>query len=237
MGNGIHKDDDAWLSASEIEGTRSFSDKVASRLDWTTANQISLSRIVLSIPVALFYAYDFVLVGSLILTVGYILDFFDGAVARYQSRKYDTKPMSQQDEKRFTFLEVICYKGQTYTGTVLDRLADKILYFCAVIPLAYAYLDHFLLFGSLAMAILLSVVSPIQDFFHIPVTASNWFGKRKIWVEIGVIASVVFFPRGETMAVVSNIILGMAFVFAILSFTGHMYLSYKKYRNAHKSTT
>ncbi len=226
--------DDAWLTAPEIEGTRSLSDSVASYLDFTTANLISLSRIALSIPVALFYAFDFTLAASLVLTVGFLLDFFDGAVARYHTRKYGNPILTQADEKELSFFDVILYKGQTYTGTVLDRLADKILYFSAIIPLGYGYLDNFLLFGSLTMAILLSVVSPIQDFFHIPVTASNWFGKRKIWFEIGVIVTIVFFPRGEMMLIVSNSVLGIAFLFAALSFTGHMYLSFKS-RNS--STT
>lgn len=226
--------DDAWLTEKEIPGTRSLSDKIASRLDFTTANQISSARIILSIPVAFLYAFDFVLLGSLVFTVSCLCDWFDGAVARYQTAKYKNPPLTNEEEKKLSFSDVMLYKGETYTGKVLDPLGDKISYFCALIPLGYNYLSDWLLFGSLIMAFLLSVVRPIQYFFHLGESASNWFGKRKIWVEIGVIGTLVFFPNGEWTQIVSNSVLGVAFVFSVLSFIGHMYIAWK---NGRLSTT
>jgi len=86
----------------------------------------------------------------------------------------------------------------------------------------------FLLWGSLTLAILLTVARPIKRRLGVGDGAANWFGKRKMWVEIVVIVAAVLVPQSDIRFLVINLLLGVAFLFAVLSLAGQIYSAFTR---------
>ncbi|MEK7452459.1 MAG: CDP-alcohol phosphatidyltransferase family protein, partial [Patescibacteria group bacterium] len=149
-----------------------FADSIAKWFDLRniTPNQLTVQRIVLSFPMCLSFAfakvyetafwYWFFLhtCGVLLYTWCALCDFFDGALARYQKRRYALKEKTEAEEYRLPIWERLKIKGSSHYGAVLDPFSDKTLYFCALFPLGWSVVDPIYLWLSLCVALILTAI-------------------------------------------------------------------------------
>lgn len=225
---------------------RKFSDRIAKHFDdiGLTANELSLGRIGLTLPMCLCFTLASVLSdqflywlfwmfsGTLLYVVGMLTDFVDGALARYQQTKYSLTERSEEDEYRLTFWERIKIHGKSHYGAVvLDPAADKIMYFGAIFPLGLDVVEHVILFGSLLIALLLTLIriGAIRRALSFGGKgASNRMGKIKIWIEIAAVACLVLIPAGSYKSMSANSVIGLAMLIGLLSLASHIFLALRK---------
>lgn len=225
--------------------SRSFSDMIAKWFDGigTTPNRLTAWRIVLSLPMCLCFtlagAYRentlfwaiWLIAGTLLYIHCALLDFFDGALARYQKRTYAIPDVPEDEEYALSFWQRLNLRGSSHYGAILDPFSDKTMYFGAVFPLGWHVVNHLLLWASLCVALILTLIRfrAIRRALEFAGKgAANRFGKFKIWFEVLVIASLVLIPRGALQELIANLAVGIALVIGCLSLTGHAWLGIKK---------
>lgn len=182
-------------------------------------------------------------VGGLFYAWAGLLDFFDGALARYQDDAdgipIESRPrLHEDDEYNLSFSKRLNLRGSTHYGTVLDPFSDKEWYFFAIFPLSWFIVDHIFLWSSLLVALLLTFIRfrAIRRALEFGGKgAANRFGKYKIWVEVFAVAAAAFIPGGEHAALkemIVSIFIGTALTFGCLSLSGHAWLGIKKAKAA-----
>ncbi len=224
---------------------RKLSDKVAKWFDGiqTTPNRLTMLRIVLSLPMSLCFTLAGVLektfwywifwhvTGALIYVFCALLDFFDGALARYQKRRYDLEELPEDEENKLTVWQRLSLRGSSHFGAILDPFSDKIMYFGAVFPLGWRVVNHNMLFASLGVGLILTIIRfrAIRRALEFGGKgAANRFGKYKMWIEVAAIASLGLLPNGSVQTWCATITIGLALFFGLLSLAGHIRLALKK---------
>jgi phosphatidylglycerophosphate synthase len=233
---------------------RKFADRVAAWFDGigTTPNRLTIGRVLLSLPMCLCFTLAvahintfaywlfWLIAGSTLYTWAALLDAFDGALARYQTRKDYVKKLSEDDEYALSFWNRLNLRGSTNFGEVLDPFSDKVMYFSALFPLGWHVVDHLYLWLSLLVALILTLIRfrAIRRALEFGGKgAANRFGKYKIWVEVIAIASLVLLPNGPFKIMCANTAIGTALVIGMLSLTGHAWLGVKKAAALRKAAT
>lgn len=221
-----------WLVRKEFHGTRGFSDAVAKRFDWLTSNQITLARVAFALPMFLAFWKGLIVTGSCIYAVSCLMDFLDGAVARYQQAASGAPPLEPDVESKMTLREILRHRGTTAFGKGLDPLADKATYFGALIPVGSGFLVPWLIWPAFLAAMALTLFRPIKRRLKLGDTGANRFGKFKMWIEILVIAALVLFPHNTLGWWQANALLALADLFAFLSFIGQVYTARRLLRSS-----
>ncbi len=214
-----------WLTNDRLTGVQGFSNRVAAQLDWTTANQITAMRFVLAPLLALLFATDHWAAGITLGTFAYILDFLDGAVARYQADRGPRVP--SYEEERMNLWQRLGIRGRSQLGKTLDPLADKATYFAVLLPTGLDYVSPWLLIASLFLALALTLMRPIKRLLHLDEGAANRFGKWKLWAEIAALASIVLLPHARPWLELSDFLLFVAVSLACLSLAGHVLTAHR----------
>lgn len=224
---------------------RKFADRVAAWFDsiGTTPNRLTMWRIVLSLPMCLCFTlalsythrpliwFFYHVCGVLLYIWCALLDFFDGSLARYQTRTYGILERSEDEERALSFWQKLNLRGSSKFGAVLDPFSDKTLYFGTIFPLGWTTLNHSILFGSLAIAILLTAIRfrAIRKALNlVGKGAANRIGKYKIWIEVVAAASLGLLPTSTFKIYTANISVSIALFIGILSLAGHTWLGYKR---------
>ncbi len=212
------------------------------RWGWT-ANTLTSARFVFVLPVCALLYEGHIVFGGALWIFAMTLDGFDGPLARYQDDVHGRGGvLSAEEEARKTLLERIRFKGSTALGGILDAIADKLLMIAVVLPIGARDLLRVFLEIWIAVAIALTLLSVVLWLAGIPKPGANWFGKKKIWVEAGVVAALGLpaFVNGcyglltntqpphnilihHVHPFVSNTVLLVAIVFGLLSFSTHLF--------------
>lgn len=211
-----------WLTDDRLESIQTMSDRVASWFAWTTSNKVTLFKIFLALPMAALFVWDHLFLGCVVYTIACLLDWVDGALARYHASRYPV--VTPDAERRMTLRQRINIRGRSLLGKALDPLSDKVTYLGALIPLGSGHANGWLLALSVFMAVLLTIVRPIKSAFGLGDGAANRFGKMKMWTEILVISAIVLLPDDNGLSrAATNILLGIAVLLAVLSLAGQLY--------------
>lgn len=205
---------------------RRFSDWNARLLGHsTTANMISVQRILFGLIAVVFLQTKGVYIALALYLFAVYLDFVDGAVARYQQ---DLLPeqLPAEEERKLNFLDRLRHPGVTEMGKWLDPLADKTINQLMLFALGWNYLPHMLLYGCLGMAILLTLLRPMKKRLKLGDGRANGFGKTKMWTEVVLILCLFLRPEALGLMIphlVLSIVLAIfAIGLAVLSFTFHL---------------
>ncbi len=212
-----------------------------------TANKLTMWGLILAIPMSLFFLSDsrrYIAYGVVCYAIGELFDFFDGRLARYQD---DTRPLvkfTEEDEDAFPVWQRILLVGTTKFGEVFDPFKDKIIYLSAVFIRGWNIVDHRLLWLTLVVAIILTVIRTrtIRDALSFGGKKSaKWPGKIKVCVEVGAMAAIVLIPLllalllpqfarsgGPFHYWASNILVGVSLLFGLASLSTHIWLGLRK---------
>lgn len=209
-------------------GLAALSDWIALKLDWTTANQLTLLRIGL-VPVAV-WAYlnhaSLWLVFPL-MTFVYLLDWWDGAVSKRQEARL-AQPLAWARERRMSFRERVNWRGKTRLGAMLDPLSDKMVHFGVLIPGGWDYLSRELIVLSLVVALLLTASRPLIQWLTGRNTPANRLGKTKMQVEVATVAGITLLPHTGWGYYLTSILLIAAAGLAVGSLSGQIYSAIRK---------
>lgn len=214
--------DTGWLTNDRLDGVQGLSNRVASWFDWTTSNQITLARLILVIPLSSLLTQGYLVLGTLVGTVSFVMDFLDGALARYHQDRA-AREITPEEEQFMGIIERLNIRGKSQLGKTLDPLADKATYLGALVPLGIDHLHWSLMAASITLAVVLTVVRPIKRWFGLGDGAANRFGKWKLWCEIAVLVALVFVPVSFGKAIVATLLVILAILLAALSLFGQMY--------------
>lgn len=210
---------------------RSFSDFQARLFRRTTANMISVYRIIMALLLPFIFYGGWRTFGAAVFIAAVYLDFIDGAVARYQTDAggFKTPP---EDEASLSFISRLRLKGCTETGKWLDPFADKVLIQATLLSIGWSVVSHELLVASLILAICLTLARPLKKWMmkkgwrKSADGRANIFGKLKMWLEVGTIAGL--FNTAENLLetllqlLVSEVLLACALTSALLSLIFHL---------------
>lgn len=152
-------------------------------------NMVTIAGGVLVLPMLWAYLEGLVVLGTLLFTVSQLTDWIDGALARYQKREHEAGRLDLKAGRR-EWLRL----GPTELGKKLDPVIDKCRYFAALLPLGWNLLPHALVACALGFAIALTFFREVVRLFWGLKPGANAVGKYKVYVEIGVIACLVFRP-------------------------------------------
>ena len=178
---------------------RAFSDAQARLFDRTSANMISVYRILMAFAIPLLVTGGFLAAAGAVFAIAVYLDFIDGAVARFQEEDggFRTPP---EAEARLPFLSRLRLKGCTETGKWLDPFADKVLVQTTLFSAGWHALPREFLWASLALAVSLTLARPFKSWLkrrNLRKSAdgrANMFGKMKMWVEVATIGLLLMDP-------------------------------------------
>ncbi len=229
-----------WLSQDEFSHVSGFSNRVASWFDWTRPNIITTVGAALCLPALYFLLQSDLqssIIGAVIIANCLLCDWLDGALARYQDKKYRLTKLSFEDERRIPIWQRFLLRGSTNLGAALDPFADKVKYYVVLFTRGWDYVSNALIIISFITAIVLTLVRPIKRYFKIGDAKANIAGKIKIFAEIAVMLVIIFLPHlipflisdGKTAIttskVISNIFLIIAMIFGFLSLSAHIFLA------------
>jgi len=181
-----------WHEKTEFEGAARMSDDMlrhSGAFARLPPNLVTIAGGVLVLPMLWAYLAGSVVLGTVLFTVSQLTDWIDGALARYQQReqaagRLDLKP------GRAEWLRL----GPTELGKKLDPVIDKCRYFAVLLPLGWHLLPHALIWCALAFAAALTFFREVVRWLWGLKPGANAVGKYKVYVEIGVIACLVFRP-------------------------------------------
>ena len=91
-----------WLSQDEFSQVSGFSNRVASWFDWTRPNIITMTGVVLCLPMIYFFLQSDLqssVIGASLTIICLLCDWLDGALARYQDKKYKLTKRSFEEEQ------------------------------------------------------------------------------------------------------------------------------------------
>lgn len=211
---------------------RAFSDFQARMFGWTSANMISVYRILIAacLPPLIVMGLTVPAVGIFVLAV--YLDFIDGAVARYQQDKmgFRTDP---EEEAALPFFARLRLKGCTETGKWLDPFSDKFLIQTALFSVGWGILPLPFLLSGLMLSVALTLVRPVKSWMKrrgLRKTAdgrANAFGKIKMWCEVATVIALFGWHEERFAELVLQLIavytlMMMAVLLACLSLIFHL---------------
>lgn len=193
-----------WLKRETVDGMEGPSRWIGRKLDWTTPNWITMTRIACAGAVAaLMVAWRTtesplafaVVVPALALLL--LSDWFDGALSRYQKEARGIAHVDAETEVKLPFLARLSLRGPTHTGKWLDPLADKAIFCAVLLPLGVGFMPGWLVATNVLLAALLTAirVGGARQRLGLGDVGANWFGKRKMWIEVVHMAALVLLPR------------------------------------------
>ncbi|MBT5808274.1 CDP-alcohol phosphatidyltransferase family protein [Candidatus Uhrbacteria bacterium] len=214
---------------------------IARKLNFTTGNWITLVGLFLAMyGIELFHA-DLGLHGEwgavALLTLSFLTDWWDGLVSKYQQVHEGgglEHGISLEDELKMSFVERMNHRGTTHLGKKLDPLVDKVRFIGLLWVVGEGFIDESMVWALTFMAALLVIVRPIKRLLMLGDASSNWFGRRKVYFEVLVIAMLVFSTRpllSDSTSLLSHhifdqilsISLILALAFSFLSFGWHLF--------------
>lgn len=211
-----------WLTNDRFDGVQGLSERVAARFAGTTSNKITAFKILLTIPMTFLFIERFIFLGCMLYAIACLLDWVDGALARYhRDRGFITPP---EQEATMSFWARLDIRGKSELGKSLDPFADKLTFFGALIPLGAGYVAWPLIATSAVFAIALTLFRVFKkELGFIGDGAANRFGKWKMWCEILVISAIVLLPHDAFGKIISTLLLICAVILAFLSFAVQWY--------------
>ncbi len=196
----------------------------------TTANRITIFGMLLCIPtLTAFWLGDlFIYSGAVSMVISMITDFVDGVVAHAQQ---GTRPvMTLEEELRLTLRERVNYRGVTHLGKALDPFADKVRLFVVLFPLGFEWVHTWVVVSILMVAIALTVIRPLKQYWRLDDVSANRFGKYKMIIEVVGSCLLVLLPVTEGTAIIINTIFVCALLGGLLSLGGSILTGYLAYR-------
>lgn len=185
---------DPWYETTEFESAARFSDGVlrqAGAFARIPPNVLTLSGGLLAIPMILAFQGHLVALGAILFTACSLIDWLDGALARYQQRCHAAGRLDLRSHRRETFR-----LGPTELGKKIDPFIDKIRYFAALFPLGWNALPHFVIWATLFFALALTFGRVVVEWRWRLMPGANAWGKFKVYAEIIAIALLVFLAAG-----------------------------------------
>ncbi len=186
-----------WHEKEEFESAARMSDDLLKRsgaFARLPPNLLTLFGGLLTLPACLAFLRGWILAGALLFTICSLIDWLDGALARYQQRLASTGRL-EIDAARNAWLRL----GPTELGKKLDPIFDKIRYYGALIPLGWQTLPHLLIWISIGFALSLTVFRELVRLQWGLKPGANAWGKFKVYFEIATIAFLVFRAAGVRM--------------------------------------
>lgn len=220
-----------WLSRETVDGWKDASDRFAGWFDWTTPNWITAAHIAVT-PLIYFclaaFSFTgsraFLVAGAATYTLAVISDWLDGALARWQHRRDAPRGLSEAAEVALPLVDQLRLRGNTQLGKRLDPIADKATFYAALLPLGVGFVPTWIVVANVAFALALTAIrwKWAMRALGLRDAGSNWFGKRKMWIEIFVVSSLVLLvPWPDLRWWTSSATLAAATLFAVLSLVGH----------------
>ncbi|WKZ29151.1 MAG: CDP-alcohol phosphatidyltransferase family protein [Patescibacteria group bacterium] len=186
-----------WYEKSEFDGAAQFSDGVLRQAGWLARippNAVTLFGALLSCPMFLAFGSGFIFWGAVLFAVSSVIDWLDGALARYQLRLHAAGRLDLRSHRSEWFR-----LGPTERGKMLDPFIDKIRYFAAIVPLGRGLLPHALIWIAAGIALALTALRALTEWrWNIQLGANLW-GKFKVYGEILTIALLVFLTAGAPL--------------------------------------
>lgn len=177
--------------------------RLARRLPrWISPNLLTTLRILLAIPVVILLRQDTNAWALVVFLFAFVLDFFDGPLARAQNRVTDF-------------------------GKLYDPFADKVAFLAVLVAEGYARLPHGLFWTIIVLEtflVLLAVsLKPLMNRRNVNrALGANIFGKIKMSTQvIGVVILLIGWTDATGQAVV-EIVFWIAIGLAVLSIIGHL---------------
>lgn len=184
---------------SEYEKAARVSDETLRRARIFTRippNLVTLSSGVLVIPMIMTFREHAMLVGAILFSIRGVMDWLDGALARYQLRlSREGRLDLQLHRKAWRRL------GPTEFGHKIDPFNDKIGYYGALFPLGWQALPHALIWVSIGFAAGLTLLRLLTKWLLGIELPSNRWGKHKVHVEILTVALLVFSASGLPLGI------------------------------------
>ncbi len=194
---------DPWYVKTEFESAARFSDGVlrqAGAFARIPPNVLTLFGGLLTIPMILAFQARLIVLGAILFTVCSLIDWLDGALARYQQRCHDAGRLDLRSHRRETFR-----LGPTELGKKIDPFIDKIRYFAALFPLGWHALPRPVIWASLLFALALTLGRVIVEWRWRLRPGANAWGKFKVYAEIAAITFLVFLSAGTPCATLALI--------------------------------
>ncbi len=175
-------------------------------------------------------------IGGLTCIWALLLDFFDGALARYQDDvdkiPIDQRPrISETEEYNLPLSKRLNLRGSSHYGGTIDPFSDKTLNLGSIGTLGWFVVSRTYLWLSILVALILTLIRfrAIRRMLEFGGKGSaNRFGKYKILIEVACIIILALFPTGPIKELIANVFIGIALTFGCLSLVGHTWLGLKK---------
>lgn len=233
------KEAERWLRQREFTAVRTLSNAVAriitKSFGWLTPNLVTLFGAILCCPAIWFMIHGFKIISIVLLALSFLTDFLDGAMARYQMRRYHMPELPPGLDQTWSLQRRLFARGKTSFGAVLDPFIDKVRYFMVLFTLGYGFVSSFLIWGSLAIAIALTAIRPFMRNMNLGSGASNRLGKYKVFIEVFALLNILvftsFYPENQASVTISNLLVGSAMIAGLGSFSGHLFLVVRKHRH------
>ncbi len=167
--------------------------RIVRALNWTSPSWVTIGGGILAlIGITLFqYGHDWPAIA--VLTVSFLTDWWDGALARHQQGKVPTLEREQEDQ--IPLWERLNIQGVTHLGRGLDPLIDKIRFLGLLWVVGHKIIDVGVMVSLTIMAVLLTIARPIKRWLELDHAGSNQWGKYKVYTEVILIVILVFGTR------------------------------------------
>ena len=221
-----------WIDRETMGGWEHSSELLGRAFDWATPNWITAAHIAVTPFILLCFAewrtnedHDlWRFAGAILYTLAVLSDWVDGALAKYQKTHRPSEYLSDDQERKLPFLARLWLRGPTHTGARLDPIADKATFYSALLPLSVGYLPSWLVVANVALAFALTAIRwpKAMAWLAFSDVRANIFGKIKMQVEIGAVATLALFvPWPDVRHWSSLAVLFAATACAALSLRGH----------------
>lgn len=203
----MNHNQDPWYEKAEFDGAARFSDGVLRQAGAFTRippNVLTLVGGLLTIPMILAFQARLIALGAALFAVCSLIDWLDGALARYQQRCHAAGRLDLRSHRRETFR-----LGPTELGKKIDPFIDKIRYFAALFPLGWNALPRSVIWAALFFALALTFGRVVVEWRWRLRPGANAWGKFKVYAEIAAIAFLVFLAAGypcATLALIAFIV-------------------------------
>ncbi len=166
---------------------------IGQALNWTTPCWVTVAGGALAlIGIGLFQLdLDWAAVG--VLTLSFLTDWWDGALARFQQS--DEPVMSREREEELSVWKRMNHRGVTNMGRALDPVVDKIRFIGLLWTVGLERVDKGIVFAITLLALALTLVRPVKRWLKLDTGGANQWGKYKVYAEVVFIVILVFGTR------------------------------------------